>query len=322
MTIRRRAVATLPLVVLLSLAFPPPTGDAAQPSSGSETTASSVVSRFAFPGRNGRIVFVDTVGQFGSDVFTVRPDGTGRRRLTFSMQAGGPQWAPFGRRILFGAVQGTGTDLWVTGHRGHHKHRVLRAGPLTDLEAAWAPGGHRLVVARNGEGVSRLLVYSFETKVATPITPNGRAVLVDSPAWSPDGRRIVFRREGVDGARSDLWSIRPNGTDLTRLTFTPTPDLVEVGPNWSPDGSRILFSRRVFGEPSCSRLFTIRSDGTGLTRLQAGCPWSEAAWSPNGRKIVVSRDGPRGSRLWTMSADGSSRSFLVTGRSPDWQRKR
>jgi Tol biopolymer transport system component len=318
MTIRRRAVAPLPLVVLLSLAFSLAPGDAAQPSSGSETTVSSVVSRFAFTGRNGRIVFADTVGQFGSDIFTVHPDGTGRRRLTFSMGAGGPQWAPFGGRILFGALQGTGTDLWVMGQRGHHQHRVLRAGFLTDLEAAWAPGGHRLVVARNGEGVSRLLVYSFETKVATPITPN--AALVDSPAWSPDGRRIVFRRQGgLDGARTDLWSIRPNGTDLTRLTFTPTPDLVEVGPSWAPDGSRILFSRGAFDGPSCSRLFTIRSDGTGLTRLHAGCPWSEAAWSPNGGKIVVSRDGPRGSRLWTMSSDGSSRSFLVAGSSPDWQ---
>lgn len=320
MTIRRRAVATLPLVVLLSLAFPRATGDAAQPSSGSETTASSGASRFAFPGRNGRIVFADTVGKFGSDIFTVHPDGTGRRRLTFSLGAGGPQWAPFGGRILFGAIQGTGTDLWVMGHRGHHQHRVLRAGFLIDLTAAWAPGGHRIVVARNGEGVSRLLVYSFETKVATPITPN--AGFVDSPVWSPDGRRIVFRRQGLDGARTDLFSIRPNGTDLTRLTFTPTPDLVEVGPNWSPDGSRILFSRGGFDGPSCSPLFTIRPDGTQLTRLHAGCPWSEAAWSPNGRKIVASRDRPRRSRLWTMSADGSSHSFLVTGRSPDWQPER
>jgi TolB protein len=317
-----RPLIVAALLAATSAGVAPATGDASQSSSASATTVSPVVSRFAFPGRNGRIVFADTVGpgQFGSDVFTVHPDGTGRRRLTFSMATSGPQWAPFGHRILFGAIRGTGTDLWVMDHRGRHKHRLLRAGSFTDLEAAWAPGGHRLVVARNGEGVSRLLVYSFETKVATPVTPN--AAFVDSPAWSPNGRRIVFRRQGLDGARTDLFSIRPNGTDLTRLTFTPTPDLIEVGPNWSPDGSRILFSRGVFEGPSCSPLFTIRPDGTGLTRLHAGCRWSEAAWSPNGRKIVASRDTPRRSRLWTMSADGSSRSFLVTGSSPDWQPKR
>ena len=56
------------------------------------------------------------------------------------------------------------------------------------------------------------------------------------PAWSPDSAWIAFSsaREG----NPDLWMIRPDGKELTRLTETPT---AETSPAWSPDGQRLAY---------------------------------------------------------------------------------
>lgn len=71
------------------------------------------------------------------------------------------------------------------------------------------------------------------------------------PAWSPDGRRLVF--VGLVGGVTDLYTVRPDGTELRRLT-ADTP--VEGRPVWSTRG-QIAFERE-------TGIWSVRSDGTGL----------------------------------------------------------
>jgi Tol biopolymer transport system component len=53
-----------------------------------------------------------------------------------------------------------------------------------------------------------------------------------NPAWSPDGTRIVFTEsEDNDTTPTDLWTIRPNGSDRRR--FTNTPDIQDFRPSWA-----------------------------------------------------------------------------------------
>ena len=78
---------------------------------------------------------------------------------------------------------------------------------------------------------------------------DGRNVRTLSPsgqfsAWSPNGSRIVFQGEryswvgNVSSFSSDIYTIRPDGTDLRRLTT----DELSTNPAWSVDG-RIWFIR-------------------------------------------------------------------------------
>jgi TolB protein len=70
----------------------------------------------------------------GTSIFTMKPDGTGLRRLT--EEAGSidfsPRWSPDGRRVLFSRSRfSTGggleqSDLFLVSADGRNEHRLTR----------------------------------------------------------------------------------------------------------------------------------------------------------------------------------------------------
>ena len=70
---------------------------------------------------------------------------------------------------------------------------------------------------------------------------------------------------------------------------------------------KIVFAR--FGEKP--GIYTIRKDGSGLTRLTRGSD-GEPAWSPDGTRIAFTRMGTESSRVLVMDANGSDRHRIGT----------
>jgi Tol biopolymer transport system component len=111
----------------------------------------------------------------------------------------------------------------------------------------------------------------------------------------------------------EIYTIDPDGTDLTRLTFDSAPD---ENPAWSPDGKKIVFTRG----PSQPDIWVMNADGSGQTNLTNGAePFVHQgpAWSPDGTRIVFTD----GTDLWVMNADGSGAAQLAPAASahdPSW----
>jgi Tol biopolymer transport system component len=174
---------------------------------------------------NGALVAY--VSSFG--LWLLDPD-TGEQRLLarkrqFGADAdpGDLSWSPDGRQIALTA-QGYGQGpVYVVPLDGSPPRRV---GPPTEEIPVWSPDGTRIAYAvdiccpLDGSG-TRLTVIDVATahRIMT-VPPIVRADSRD-PVWSPDGSRIAFERgntAGALGGAADVWSVNPDGTELSRLT--------------------------------------------------------------------------------------------------------
>ncbi len=125
-----------------------------------------------------------------------------------------------------------------------------------------------------------------------------------SPSWSDDGERVVFVGSSGEGEmefNEDIYVMDADGTNRRQITDTRA---YESSPSFFPDGETIAFAR--YSERNGADIFTMKLDGTGLTKLtdDPGFWEDSVAVSPDGGKIAFSRYN-RSSEIFVMDADGS-----------------
>ncbi len=112
------------------------------------------------------------------------------------------------------------------------------------------------------------------------------------PFWSPDGSLITFTRRHEQN-NFDIFTIRPDGTGLRRLTTSPSNDAHGV---WSADGKQLLWNSGMYGFKDEASLydntfqpyggiFVMNADGSGKRPL-TDSPWED------GMPRVVREPGP------------------------------
>jgi TolB protein len=87
-------------------------------------------------------------------IFTVRLDGTHRKRITrWALDAAQPDWSPNGRWIMFRSKANSDTDgnMWLVHPNGTGLHRVTHDFGATGKwgSASFSPNGRRIVAAKN-----------------------------------------------------------------------------------------------------------------------------------------------------------------------------
>lgn len=188
-----------------------------------------------------------------------------------------------GARIVFvrnrkESTQGGQAEVW---------HTViatmdLATGRVVELDSTaetgdggprWSPDGTQIVFSRSWFTPEKFLnaavfVVDADGQHLRQLTP--AKLQARGPDWSPDGSRIVF--ETLDmrivnrsvRTSDDIYSIRPDGTDLLRLTT----DGLSNGPTWLSDG-RILFTRVLGGSSgrAAGGFWVMDADGANISQL-------------------------------------------------------
>jgi Tol biopolymer transport system component len=221
----------------------------------------------------------------------------------------------------------------------------------TDTEPAFSPDGRTIAFVRGGDiysvrpdgSAQRHLTTGAELDSAPVISPNGRYLVFErragagaaadlytvrvlggglhrvtnsadddhDAAFSPDGKTIAFVRSTAQ-ANDDIYSVRPSGASLARLTKTGGVD--EFEPRYFAGG--ILFSRGDSGEgPSAyADIYTMRASGRKVRPLVrgVGSAYVEDVTS-DGHTLLFRRDqglwvkriGPGKARKLSELPDGS-----------------
>ena len=272
------------------------------------------------------LVYVSGAGK-SARAYVVREDGTGRHRLTTSRFSESElEYSRDGTRIAFTSIRfGSNADVYVMNADGTGVRRITRhAAP--DLQPTWSPDGRRIAYVSLRSGNFKIYVANSDgTGRHRLLTRTARWVSDASPAWSPDGRWIAFSSSRLKDGNPEIFKMRPDGSSVTRLTFTNTPG--EVSPDdgfaaWSPDGRSILFSsNRADGQHD---LWIMGADGKSprrVTRTPSYDDW-QASFSPDGSRIVfngVPGEG-RPAHVYVVNADGTGLRRVVRGLWPVWKR--
>jgi len=191
---------------------------------------------------------------------------------------------------------------------------------LLAVALAVAVGSQRRVPPPFGPARNGLIpfVAAGDLYVGDLATGTTRVLLSSSaneaaPGFSPDGTRLAFFRDvpGPPAAATspiDIYVMREDGTDVTRITSSPLAKVVWA--TWTPDGRNLAVIHPVDG---VNRLELLDADGTRPPRrLDAAINADSIAFRPpDGREILFRAlvGGQYG--LFVMEADGSNVRTLV-----------
>jgi Tol biopolymer transport system component len=247
----------------------------------------------AFPGKNGKVTFVDE----NNLIRTINPDGTGLATLGYGQW---PAWSPDGKRVAFASNESGFYSLYLMNADGTARTRITNGHPEA-IYPAWSPDG-RTIAFDGSDGLDTINPDGTDLKRIT----NGGL-----PSWSPDGKWIAFDRLTEGGFGSDIYVSHPDGTGERQVTNLPGHD---AGVDWSPDGSRLSFNSCNMDRcaDQSSDVYTVKPDGTDLTRLTEvrSDELYRTAWSPDGTKIIWgSERSPQG--VWIANADGTDQHQLT-----------
>lgn len=213
----------------------------------------------------------------GSDLFMVDANGANPKLVKQHPSPGAtyedPCWSADGKSVvatlrtpLFdsaGKYQGESLAIYNVGLDGGAPVQLAKdaLGPATSADGKYL--AYAGVDARGQP--SQLFVAETNGKNAKRLVADQNFVLLRAPNFSPDSSLICFAAVGgpggalpgkVPGARSspflgiaeahgipwDIWTVRPDGTNLQRLTYesedTPTPV-------WSPTGEWVAFAGEI-----------------------------------------------------------------------------
>jgi len=240
----------------------------------------------------------------GCTVWAVNADGTDQHKLSkdcpdmrSSSCVGddGAVYSPDGKRIVYNHGSDTvPPEIAIANPDFGDVHSFPAPAATPDIGAfAWSPNGRRIAFEARNDTHSAVFIANTDGTNLRRLTPwRLKAYDGDQIAWSANGAWILFRSttsvpDSALPPDGDIYTIRPDGTHLDRLTHLPRGSGLELG-SFSPSGKWIVFATTAGATPKGSfsgtwpDIFRMRSDGTDRvpvtrTRNWEGSPtWGKA----------------------------------------------
>jgi TolB protein len=286
------------------------------------------------------LAFIGYRGGRPGDVYLIRRNGKGERRLTkTSSHEDTPKWSHDGRRIAFVRHVALVRHIFVMNADGTGE-RQLTFGSESSFAPAWSPDDMRIAFARGRDTVigsdslstddrgaesgsnhgdpAEIYVVNADGGGETRLTQNN--AIDTQPAWSPDGSLIAFTSDRVGTGAQHIFLMKPDGTEPRKLTNHPVTFQNELRPAWSPDGATIAFVSERDPPIGNTELYAVGVDGLTIQRLTWNLFHDDwPTWSPDGELAISRGRNSFRPEIFVMAADGSL-ARKVTGKNLEFIR--
>jgi Tol biopolymer transport system component len=271
----------------------------------------------SMPPTNGRIYFTSNFAGGGYDVYSMKPDGSDRRRLTLTADnERHVDVSPDGKKLIIASLRpdSTAAELITMNVDGTNRRVLVTAANSSLSFPVFSPDGRTVAYVSRVLNTYMLSVWTVsvsggKTTRLTPPTENA-----SWPSWSPDGKRISHTKApaGIAGA-DDLYIMNADGSAPQLLRDCPAG----CGyPAWSPDGSRIIYAgwapTNVLEIQYCDLLPSVPQCGNPIQT--EGHPFG-IALSPDGSQLVYTsftqENGAEVQRVRTGNVNGSGQAAVT-----------
>lgn len=172
----------------------------------------------------------------------MNPDGSELQRLTDSDGFDfGVQVSPDRQRVVFSSSRDGRLQLYTMNLDGSDVIRITESEG-DDRDPWWSPDGTQIVFSSDRDGEPEIFIINADGSNEQQLTNND--VWDVTPSWSPNGEWIAFS-SGLGAEDPNIFLMRPDGSELTRLTFSPSYDGDAI--TWSPDSQWLIMPSQRIG---------------------------------------------------------------------------
>lgn len=227
------------------------------------------------------IAYVKTDVGGKKEVFTIRIDGSGQKRLTHNNALSTePAWGHSGA-LVYTLNQNNALKIVLVDLKNNRQRTISSSRGLNASAALSRDGRYVALPLSLGKQVD---LYLLDLKEGRRTRLTQDRDVESSPAFSPDGAQICFVSDRT--GRPQLYLISTSGGDARRLTKGASEC---VSPDWSPKSNKLCYSTRVNGQYVVAVMDPSNPQGGHEIVTDAAGNWEAPSWAPDGRHIVCTR---------------------------------
>jgi Tol biopolymer transport system component len=249
------------------------------------------------------VAFKSREGAIGipAEIMTMNSDGTNVRNVTNNpADDDDPAVSPDGARIAFRSNRDGDYEIFVMNRDGSNVQQ-LTFNTAGDNDPAWSPDGLKIAFTSWRDGNEN--VYLMNADGSNQKRLAGSPLSDDDPAFSSDGRFIAFE-SGRDGGPDQIYIMSADGANQVRLTNDP---FLNEDPEFLPDGGILYHSDR----NGVKHIFQIDADRSAVSRVTNDFGGKNPSVSPDGDKVVFSRQRDGDDEIFVMNVDGTGLTQLT-----------
>lgn len=227
------------------------------------------------------IAYVKTDAGGKKEVFTIRIDGSGQKRLTHNNALSTePAWGHSGA-LVYTLNQNNALKIVLVDLKNNRQRTISSSRGLNASAALSRDGRYVALPLSLGKQVD---LYLLDLKEGRRTRLTQDRDVESSPAFSPDGAQVCFVSDRT--GRPQLYLISTSGGDARRLTKGASEC---VSPDWSPKSNKLCYSTRVNGQYVVAVMDPSNPQGGHEIVTDTAGNWEAPSWAPDGRHIVCTR---------------------------------